>query len=98
MEEIKLSDIYGLWLGKEFNLFIGSQRNPNFGNLVDILGKGKKSIETKNLQLSETTPDNTRMLIFDNENSIEIWSLNLAKSKMTITVDDNRYDLVLRPS
>ena len=38
MEEITLDDLQGLWLGNEFNLFIGRQGNPNFGNLVDIFG------------------------------------------------------------
>ena len=95
MVDITFDDLQGLWLVKEFNLFIGRQSNPTFGNLVDILGKGKDSLETKNLQLSEITPDNTRMLIFSDDNSIEIWHLN--KPEMTITVNNNKYDLNLRP-
>ena len=72
MEEITLDDLQGLWLGNEFNLFIGRQGNPNFGNLVDILGKGKDSIKTTNLQLSEVTEANTRMLVFYEDCSMEI--------------------------
>lgn len=95
MEEITLNDLQGLWLGNEFNLFIGRQGNPNFGNLVDILGKGKDSIETTNLQLSEITEDNTRMLVFSEDYSIEIWSWNT--TEITIVINNNRYDLNLRP-
>ena len=96
MEEIELLSIQGLWLGEKFNLLIGSHRNRNFGNLIDK-GNGGNSVETTTLQLSERTLDNTRMLIFNGDCSIEIWSLNLAKSEMTITVNDNIYDLKLRP-
>ena len=95
MEEITLDDLQGLWLGEEFNLFIGLQRNPNFGNLVDILGKGEASIETTNLQLSEVTEDNTRMLVFSEDCSIEIWRWNI--TEIAIVVNNNRYDLNLRP-
>lgn len=98
MEEIELEDIQGLWLGEEFNLFIGSQRNTNYGHLVDILGRGESSIETKKLQLSASTADNTRMLNFNADYSIEIWSYNLEESTMTITVNGQRYNLRLRPS
>ncbi len=98
MQEITLNDIQGLWLGNNFNLYIGRNGNPNYGNLVDLLQRGENSISTNNLILSELTPDNTRMLIFDNENSIEIWSLRLINSEMTITIGNNRYELILRPS
>jgi len=93
MEEITLDNLQGLWLGEEFNIFIGKRDNPNYGNLVNKLDK--INIETNNLQLSDTTEDNTRMLVFNDEFSIEVWSWNT--TEMTLTINDNRCLVVLRP-
>lgn len=92
MGEITLNDLQGLWLGEEFNLFVGSHSNPNYGNLVNKLDE--INTETRNLQLSEVTPENTRMLIFSEDYSIEIWGWYT--TEMTITLDNNRYDMALR--
>ena len=93
MEEITINDLQGLWLGNEFNIFIGRQGNPNYGNLVNILDK--INIVTYNIELSDVTEDNTRMLVFNEEFSIEIWGWYT--TEMTLTIDNARYDVVLRP-
>jgi hypothetical protein len=54
-----------------------------------------KLYETNNLQLSEVTEENIRMLIFNDEFSIEIWSWNTPE--MTLTINDVIYNVVLRP-
>ena len=92
MEEITLKDLQGLWLGEEFNLFIGNHRNPNYGNLVNKLDG--INVETRNLELSEVTLGNTRMLIFNENYSIEIWGWYI--TEITITVNNIRYNLTLR--
>lgn len=93
MEEITIDDLLGTWLGNEYNLIIGHHLNPLFASLVNITDNS--IVETSNLQLSEVTPDNTKMLIFNEEYSIEIWGWYA--NEMTLTINDSRYNVVLRP-
>ena len=93
MLELTLNDLQGLWLGNEFNLMVGLNDDPNYGNLIDRLNE--TNTETRNLELSDITEENTKMLIFNNEYEIEIWRWN--PPQITIVVDGSRYDLTFSP-
>lgn len=93
MGEITLNDLQGTWLGNEYNLIIGHQQNPTFARLVN--NEKNTIIETSNLQISPLTEENTRMLIFDEGYSIEIWGWYT--TEMTIIINSARYDIALRP-
>ncbi|CAM1367509.1 conserved hypothetical protein [Tenacibaculum litopenaei] len=89
MEEITLDDLQGTWLGDEYNLIIGHRQNSGFARLVN---KADNTIvETKSLELSEVTEENTRILIFSKEYSIEVWGWYT--KEMTLTIDNNRYNV-----
>ncbi len=92
MEEITINDLLGTWLGNEYNLIIGRQKNLSYGRLVNIVDR--TIIETQNLQLSEVTEDNTRILIFSDEYSIEIWGWYT--TEIILTINNDRYKVVLR--
>ncbi len=93
MQELTLNDLQGLWLGNEFNLMVGLNDDLNYGNLIDRLNK--TNIETRNLELSDITEENTKMLIFNNEYEIELW--RWSPPQITIVVDGSRYDLTFSP-
>jgi len=93
MQELTLNDLQGLWLGNEFNLMVGLNDDSNYGNLIDRLNE--TNIETRNLELSDITEENTKMLIFNNEYEIELW--RWSPPQITIVVNGSRYDLTFSP-
>ena len=92
MEEITLEDFRGIWLGNEFDLVVGLYEDINYGSLV--VKSEKRIIETRDLELLPITENNTRVLRFNNQFSIEIWRWN--KPELTIRIVNDDFELLHR--